>query len=161
MGGAATSTLRIWYDGESSGVPFSAGSANVSGGSSAVETATDPHAGSACMSVSLNASGGWAHLGWQPDKSGTSYDLSADAAIEFWIKSAAGPITGLELEMHGPNGGCPWVHLADYLSGGVTTTWQKASIPLTAFQIDRTRIQTFDFWLTTGSAAFFVDDGRW
>jgi hypothetical protein len=112
------------------------------------------------MSVHLDATGGWAHLGWQPSKDGAQHDLSVYSNLDLWIRSASGTVTALQMEMHGPGGGCPWVNITDYLAGGATT-WQKVSIPLSAFQLDRTRIQTVDFWLTTGSADFFIDDCTW
>jgi hypothetical protein len=154
-GGAAGGT--VWYDGEPSGLPFSAGNAGLSSGT-ANEIATGCHAGSACMSVNLNASGGWAHLGWDPSHNSKQFDLSADATLEFWIKGSS---TGIQMEMHGASGGCAWITLNDYLQGGATATWQKVSIPLTAFQMDRTAIHTVDFWLSTGTAAFVIDDARW
>lgn len=158
---AAGASGRIWYDGEPSGVAYSNGNATLSSGSTASETASAPHSGSHCLEVKLNAGAGWAHFGWQPTKSGTQYDLSGDTAIDFWIRDAAGAIGDLQMEMHGPGGGCPWVHLADHLATGGTSAWQKVSIPLSAFQLDRSKIQTLDFWLTTGSVDFFIDDGHW
>jgi hypothetical protein len=112
------------------------------------------------MSVNLNASGGWAHLGWDPSKSSKTYDLTGYTNLELWIRSASGTLTDLQMEMHGTSGGCAWIYIRDYLSGGVTTTWQKVTIPLTAFQLDRTSVHTIDFWLGSGTAAFFIDDGR-
>ncbi len=114
------------------------------------------------MSVSLNAATQWGHLGWTPSLDHKVFDLTVDAKLEFWIRSASGTVTALQMEMHGPSGGCPWINVKDYLPGGVTTTWQKVSIPLSAFKmIDLKRIQVVDFWLAAGNAAFFIDDGRW
>jgi hypothetical protein len=155
-GGSAGGT--VWYDGEPSGLPLSAGNAGLSSGSTATEITSGCHAGSACMSVNLIGSGGWSHLGWDPSHNSIAFDLSADTTLEFWIK---GNSTGIQMEMHGASGGCAWITLNDYLSGGATATWQKVSIPLSAFQMDRTTIHTVDFWLSTGTAAFVIDDGRW
>jgi hypothetical protein len=150
----------VWYDGESGGLPFSAGASSLSAASSASETSNDPHGGKNCLSVSLNAATAWGHLGWTPSLDHKEYDLTAHAKLEFWIRGTSAA-TAVQLEMHGPGGGCPWVNVKDYLSGGVTTAWQKVSIPLSAFKMDQKRIQVVDFWLTAGTGSFFIDDGRW
>jgi len=151
----------IWYDGEPAGLSYAAGVASLSAGSTAMETSDNPHSGTKSLSVSLNASSGWGHIGWTPSRDSKSYDLTTHAKLEFWIHAVSGTPTALQMEMHGPGGGCPWVNIKDYLPGGVTKSWQKVSIPLSAFKMDQKKIQVVDFWLSSGNAAFVIDDGRW
>jgi hypothetical protein len=160
-GSEGTASGTIWYDGEPAGLAYSAGTASISAGSTASETTDNPHGGSKSMSVSLNASTGWGHLGWTPSLDHKSFDLTTHTTLEFWIRGVSGTPTAVQLEMHGPGGGCPWINVKDYLPGGVTMSWQKVSIPLSAFKMDQKKIQVVDFWLASGNAAFVIDDGRW
>lgn len=87
------------------------------------------------------------------------YDLTTLGAeyLSFWIKGGAGT-EFLKVELHhanyDPDRAVGYnnnyraaVYVTDYLSGGVTTTWQKVTIPLDAFAniIDRTQMKEIVF----------------
>jgi hypothetical protein len=147
----------MWYDGETGSAPLSA---LMAPGTGATEVSTNPHAGTNCLSLVMNASSGWAHVGLTR-KNWATANLTAATSLEFWARSASGTVTEVEMELHGTPGGCSWIYIRNYLSGGITTTWQKVTIPASAFVIDKAAIHTVDFWLGSGSASFFVDDMQW
>jgi hypothetical protein len=162
IGSGGEGSGTIWYDGEPDGASFSTGLAVVPGGSTVSETTDNPHGGTTCMSANLDATGAWASLDWNFSKDYGPQDLSSYATLELWIRTASGTLMDLSFELHtAGGGGCAWLHLQDYLPGGATTTWQRVSIPMSDFQIDRTQIKVINFWLVSGTASFFIDDGSW
>jgi hypothetical protein len=146
----------IWYDGETGSVPLS----SLQSGSGATEVTTNPHGGTNSLSLAMNATGGWAHVGLTR-KNWATVNLSTATSLEFWTRSASGSVTEVQMELHGTPGGCAWIWIKNYLSGGITTTWQKVTIPASAFIIDKAAIHTVDFWLGSGNASFFIDDMQW
>ena len=95
---------------------------------------------------------------------GEYFDLSRYKSVSFWVKGARGGEI-FELGMADKN----WLNIGDslkagsivrYLPSGVTTEWQKVTIPLEDFgQLDFTLMGSFAInFYKKGQGTLFVDD---
>ncbi len=96
----------------------------------------------------------------------TYIDLSDYKALTFWIKGAAGG-ENLRVGLKDSSYNESKVLIEDYLSSGVTASWQKVVIPLSAFRqvSNRTAMDSisFSFYNNLGnptSGAVYVDEVR-
>jgi len=149
---------------------------NLLGGDMGVFTSED---GSACMSKYIDSSsmvlGGWGYS-MQLDYDilyGNSFagywtalnnaDLSAYNALEFWIRGASGG-ERFTFYLKDYYGNESKLDIASYLPGGVTTSWQKATVPLSNFnqivswnEMDSFVI-IFEGAINSGSGTIYLDN---
>lgn len=107
--------------------------------------------------------------------SAVTKNLSNYRQLSFWIKGAVGGVEHLKIGMGNASGdlgrNSASLYVTDYLDGGITTGWQKVSIPLEAFaNLDsKTNATTVTFvferaYADVGglsrSGAVFIDDVR-
>ena len=155
----------INYDGETASTNVTSGATWISAGTAA-EVTTFSH--SATHSIEIHyvwPSGYYCGFGWNwaAWNAGDTYDASSASAIEFWVRTLTGTNTNLSVilvDSAAVNSNA--VAVTGYLPGGVTTTWQKVTIPLSAF----TTVNKAALWelsITTGGSdagdqTIYLDD---
>src|SRR5688572_20405546 len=102
---------------------------------------------------------GWNWAAWSV---AGAEDLSSATALEFWIRSSAGS-PSLTLSLADSSGASSAaLPLSSYLPGGVSTSWQKVSVPMSAISgVNKAQLWEFNLSIggaASGTATFYVDD---
>ncbi len=106
------------------------------GGASCVDSrdATSPQEGLFCLKLDYNVSASASYAGYWSLLE--EENLSGYTSISFWVKgTTGGEFFKIELKNNStnPNRNRAAVYVTDYLDGGVTTSWQKVTIPFHNF----------------------------
>jgi hypothetical protein len=155
----------INYSGEAPANLASGGTwINISGTVS--EVTTQYHSPTHSMEINFVWTGGWYQgMGWNwtDFNAAKAFNASSTTGIELWLLSGSGTITTLQIELvDSTNTVSNAVNVTTYLAGGVTTSWQKVDIPLSAF----TGINMSSLWelriitggTQTGNQTVYMDD---
>jgi hypothetical protein len=158
------------YD-ETNGVTLASGGSwgDAAGKTTLNETTTGVHSGSSALQIDMTWAAGYYGGGWGWNwtnwNAANAYDVSGNTALEFWIK-ASKTWTMLPIWLSDGSGTpSAKVDVATILSGGITTTWQKVSIPLSKFSGNNLKaIYELDGdthanpWGSAGGVTIFLDD---
>ena len=137
-GGAASSVPpcgTVVYDGEGAKTNLASGATFVwPDGGTLAEVTGEAHGGLHSMKVVFTPQGGWAwNWGHWVDKT-RGVDASQATQLSFWLKaSAAHTASGIVTIDDNSSIQSNRIDLAKHLPGGLTTTWQKVSIPMSEF----------------------------
>jgi hypothetical protein len=132
------------------------------------EVTTQYHSASHSMDINFVWSDGyyqgmgynWAN--WNTSSS-SIYNASSATAIDLWLLSGSGTITTLSISLVDSSGAnSNSIPVTNYLTGGVTTSWQELKIPLSSF----TGVNLTALWelnITTGGSqsgnqTIYLDD---
>jgi hypothetical protein len=120
-------------------------------GTTGTENAAAAHSGTMGLDLAFNFTNWWGlfDFGW----SGIgSYNLSTYDTLEFWTRTASGVMNYMFVELTDSTGAASPLQVPavdTYLPGGITTTWQKVSIPLSVFTgIDMTKVNEITFYIS-------------
>ena len=164
----ATPCATILYDGETASTNLAAGGTWESAGTTIIETASTSYSPTHSMEVNFVwTSGYWAGGGWNWEKfaTGAGINLSAASDVIVWIKGGSGSFNSLTLQLVDSAGiTSTAVNPNSYLAGGINTTWQQVTIPLSAFNngvynVNSVAMLNFsDGGTAAGNDIFYFDD---
>jgi hypothetical protein len=118
---------------------LSSGGSYIATSGTVSEVTTQYHSASHSMDINFVWSDGyyqgmgynWAN--WNTSSSGI-YNASSATAIDLWLLSGSGTVTTLSISIVDSSGAnSNSIPVTNYLTGGVTTSWQELKIPLSAF----------------------------
>lgn len=153
----------IVYDGEGPKTNLASGATFVwpTAGGSLSEVTGEAHSGLHSMKVTFTPQGGWAwNWGHWVDKT-RGVDASQATQLSFWLKASAAHIaSGIVTVDDNSSIQSNRIDLAKHLPGGLTTTWQKVSIPMSEFTgINKQHL--WEIYVEVGSGAaveLYFDD---
>jgi hypothetical protein len=133
-------------------------------GTTATDSAAAAHSGARGLDLNFNFTSwvglldfGWTGIG--------SYNLTNYDTLEFWVQTASGVMNYMFVQLTDADStshSSPQVAVNTYLPGGISTTWQKVIMPLTAFTgIDMTKVIEINFYisgLNDANQDVYVDD---
>ena len=120
-------------------------------GTIGAENAAAAHSGAKGLDLTFNFTNWWGLFDFSWSGIG-SYNLGTYDTLEFWTRTASGVMNYMFVELTDSTGTASPLQVPavdTYLPGGITTTWQKVSIPLSVFTgIDMTKINEITFYIS-------------
>lgn len=169
-----TSTLTpvpcdaVIYDGETPATNLAAGGSWFSPGGTASEVTTTSHSPTRSMRLNFVWAADW-YCGfgfnwanWNTASAGI-LDASQAVSLDFWIRSDTGTESSITIQLSdSADVSSNSLSLTAYLASGATTTWQKVSIPMSAFTgVDKAALWEFRLAFggaVSGNKVIYIDD---
>jgi len=155
----------INYDGETHNL--ATGGTWISTGSTITETTTTSHSPTHSMDINFVwTSGYWAGGGWNwaAFNASNATNITSYTGVQMWLKSGAGTLNNITFQLVDSAGvTSAAVNASTYLPGGITTTWQQVTIPMSAFS---GTYNTSSVWMlnfsdggtAAGNDTLYIDD---